>query len=401
VRSRAAAFCLLMSLCAAAYLAFATKEGLRGETLGDLRLYRGWAAGAMHGHWPVVNFRWQYPVAAIVPMLVAYLITTGTNYPMVFVALAVAGHLAVGTLLWRRGHRTAGWWLLGFLVAVGPVAVARVDGFATDLVLAAYTVGGAAVAGALCTVGAWVKVWPAAPLAALATAARRRDLLRLVTGAAAACVPVVVGVGAAGGLGRIFSFTGLQGSRGVQLESMSALPLLWARAAGNHAVHTVLVLGTTHAWEVHGPGAAAAGRFDNIALIVGVLAVLAALVGLRLAGLPADPVAGGLCGVGVLLLTDKVLSPQYLVWLGGFGCLWVMYGSARRWTTWVVAVGLLGVAGCTQYIYPWHYDQLIFNQTLVPLVVATVRAALLLAVTVAAAAEMWPSSPQTTKSRLP
>ncbi len=56
------------------------------------------------------------------------------------------------------------WWWLGFLLALGPIGLGRIDTVATVLALigVAFVATRPAVASALFTAGAWTKVWPAA-----------------------------------------------------------------------------------------------------------------------------------------------------------------------------------------------------------------------------------------------
>ena len=68
-----------------------------------------------------------------------------------------------------------------------------------------------------------------------------------------------------------------------------------------------------------------------------------------------------LATVAVVIITNKTLSPQYLLWIGGpIAALLLLRDSAaspdlRRW---IIRIGVAGLvlAGLTQLVYPLLYD---------------------------------------------
>src|SRR5690606_23273435 len=134
----------------------------------------------------------------------------------------MANAIAFAVLLHRgrptRATAAAAWWWIAFLMAVGPVVLGRIDTFAT----AVATVGVLVIVGrpvlgtVLLTVGAWIKVWPAALVAAAVIALRSR---LTVLAAAAATTAVVLAVGfLLGGGVSLLSFTTQQTGRGLEIE---------------------------------------------------------------------------------------------------------------------------------------------------------------------------------------
>jgi hypothetical protein len=77
----------------------------------------------------------------------------------------------------------------------------------------------------------------------------------------------------------------------------------------------------------------------------------------------------------VVIITNKTLSPQYLLWIGGpIAALLLLRADAtpdlRRW---VVRIGVAGLvlAGLTQLVYPLLYDGYLGFTDQAALVVAT------------------------------
>jgi hypothetical protein len=77
----------------------------------------------------------------------------------------------------------------------------------------------------------------------------------------------------------------------------------------------------------------------------------------------------------ILIITDKVLSPQYLIWL----CPLIALVSGKwRNEIWIMFI----VSGiCTQFIFPHNYTSYQFAEP-VPVIVETTRNLLLMAITI-------------------
>lgn len=350
------------------------------ESFADVDLYRWWMhLGLEYGHWPVLDGPWVYPAGALLPMVLPALGTTWstTGYALGWCALvAVLDAVATAALVApaRGAHAPAGpertaaagaWWWLAFLALLGPVAIGRLDGVVAPLMVLAlvHALRRPAVAAALATLGAWVKVAPGALLLPLLAAARR-PVREVLAPAAGVCAVVVGLVAAGGGLGHVASFVTTQTTRGLQTESVAAtgwvVAGLWrddVRIELNDALIT---------WEVHGPGTTAVLPVLDLLLVLGVAALAGALWLARLEGRAAPALSpGALALLAVLVVTNRVGSPQFLAWLAAP----VAVALARpdrapaRWRRSVATTALVAAA-LTQVVYPWWYAGLLTGDPL-------------------------------------
>jgi len=213
----------------------------------------------------------------------------------------------------------------------------------------------AATMGALAT---GVKYWPAIVLPTLL--APRRDRMGAATAAAISGLVLALGSLAVGGWHRLWTpLTYLQG-RGLQIESVAATPamLSWAR----HPELFSITYASSKSYEITGPGAAGLLRFSTVLIVVFavVLAVLWTLAW-RAPGLSPDAVVWlVLASVSGFIVTGKVFSPQYMLWLlpGAAAGLAVMRSNESRRRLLIWAVALLGLTVATQVVFPLRYGDL-------------------------------------------
>ena len=352
--------------------------------MGDVTLvYAFWAQrGLDAGIWVGIGTAWVYPLLALVPMLLST-VFGWTFYASTWLTLAMAMDAAAFAVLLYRGrpHRaTAGaaWWWIAFLVGVGPVALGRIDTFATAVAIMGVLVIVArpALGGVLLTIGAWIKVWPAALVAGAVIALRHR-LTVLAAALATTAVVLVVGLLLGGGTS-LLSFITQQTGRGLQIESPLATPAMWAAWA--HAGPSIYYDQGILTYQLRGPGTAFAASLSTPLLAIAVAAI--AVLG----------IAGARRGVSAvrmlpplllalttaLMLFNKVGSPQFAGWLAVpvlFGLVAATRegGSSFR----VPAVLALMIGAFTQAVYPYWYGRLLGLDTLV-LVALTTRNALYL-----------------------
>lgn len=354
------------------------------EAFYDVDLYRYWMYRALeHGTWPVLDAPWVYPAGALVPLVLPALLTTAssTGYALGWCALVAALDAAAVVALLRTGRTTRGgrtrgaWWWLAFLAALGPVAVGRLDAVVAPLmVLALALVARDArwtrLAATLLTAGAWIKVAPGALLLPLAAAARR-PLREVVLPAAAVCAVVVGAVAAGGGLGRVAGFLQTQGDRGLQVESVAATGWVLASLARDDvrvALNEELIT-----YEVAGPGTAGATAVLDVLLPLAVAVVAAVLLLARRRGRAEEAVLpSALVLLLVLVVTNKVGSPQFLTWVAAPVAVLLTVAAARpadgpvprataptpRWVVTAAGLALLA-AGLTQVVFPWGYMALL------------------------------------------
>ena len=351
-----------------------------GDALGDLPLYRTWVLDAFQfGQWPGITVPWVYPVGALAPLLAASVAGLGMFQLIWFLLITALNGTSIHFLVREgstAGYRAAWWWLV-FLLVMSPVALLRLEGFTAPLVIIALAVLARrpAVAAALLTAAAWIKVWPAAVLLAAVIGYRRRRPLIL---AALGVTALVVGtVAALGGARFLTGFVTAQTDRGLQLEAPITTPWLWL--ADLHLPNTYVwqnnLLSTE---EVSGPGDSVAVAVIGYALPIALLLVAILLVrAVRVRGPePVLVVVGSLALVTTLVVFNKVGSPQYVLWIAPVVAVLIRTDPrAAR----IPSMLLLVIGGLTTAIFPILYIPLTDGDPVVAAIL-TVRNALFIVV---------------------
>ncbi|MDQ4212300.1 hypothetical protein [Microbacterium capsulatum] len=348
--------------------------------MGDtVFVYEPWARDALGGG-PIVGITesWVYPQVALLPMLVAQGLSV-LLHPLVPGAYAVgsASYVVAWSILitaldavgfavllgGARAHRSrarrlAALLWMGALVALGPIAMFRIDAITVPLAL----IGGMwlfsrpAVAAALFTVGAWIKIWPGALLVAAVALLRRR--IRMIVAAAVVTAAVLLSLVLLGGGRYLFGFLGQMTGRGLQIEAVGATPLLWLTQIGVTRIEYSRQILT---FQLAGPGVDAIAAALTPLMVLGVIAVAGlALLKLR-AGAPVRRLLPPtmLSLVAVLIASNKVGSPQFQLWLLTPLLLWWLFDRPR---TRAVTIVVLAEFLLTQAVYPVFYDGLLAAQ---------------------------------------
>jgi hypothetical protein len=317
--------------------------------LPDVRLYATWTILLSDRQFPVGDAYWQYPPGAGV--LFALSRYAGPDPVFGFIVLAFFADLALLALLMNTGRKNSGvgrfngaWaWVIGGL-AVGPVLVARFDIFPTVFAVAAVLLATKPVrSGVMAAIGALLKAWPILMLAVIS----RRQLPKAVI---AAIVTAMVGVlainaWASGGI----SFLGEQSERGLQIESVGALPYMIAGALGFDQ-NVVLRYG---AYEFVMSGVGLIGlAITAIGLLLFALIAVLRLAG-RLEQTPPGDIALALILIAVA--SSRVFSPQYDIWIVGLGAACIADPRTRLRK---VVIALIVMSAITSVIFPWAYGSL-------------------------------------------
>ena len=331
--------------------------------LGDVRYY-GRQLESLFGATPVTEVLREYPAPALAVFSPPWWLSGGGEKPYQagFVLLMVAIDIAFTVALWRASGRRPSPGVRVWLVLVpclGPLVFTRFD-------LVSATLAGAALlalaarrplgAGLLAAAGAAVKLWPAVLAPALLLHRDRPG--RVLAGFAGLGAVAVAATVAGGGTTRLLSPLTWQGDRGLQIETIWAVPLLWGRAFSPDTWSTPYT--RFFAFQVEGPGAAALITLSTVATVaaVGLLCWLwwrawrtGTPAGLALVGLL------GLAAACLLILPNKTLSPQYLLWIGG---LLAALGAVVPDEPLLPRLNLLVVVSCllTQVLYPLGYGML-------------------------------------------
>ena len=387
--SRAALWAAFLLVHALLVVLNLTAQGL---PLGDVTLvYRVWAENAAAEYVRMgIDVPWVYPILAFAPMA-ASLVFGSEWYGQTWLAIVVlldaaAFAVLLGTRRLSRTRRIAAWWWLGFLALLGPIALGRIDAITVPLAITGmlWAAGRPRIAAVLLTIAMWVKVWPAAVLAALVVASRKR--WEVVT-ATLALSAGIIGVSLLAGSGlNAVGFVVEQAGRGLQIEAPLAVAWMWQIAAGSTDVEVVYNREIL-TFQISGPGAEVAASATMPLMALGVAVVLA--LGIRAVrrgaafGRLFPPLA--LSFVVVLMLANKVGSPQFVTWLAAPVVLGLVFGP-RRFL--VPAALAAAVALLTQVIYPYWYGWLMAANPGFVLVL-TGKVALLIALLVWGIRALW------------
>lgn len=261
----------------------------------------------------------EYPDAGLWP--VRAIIQLSGDHAYVFLTLFSAVLIAFSTAfffyLLNRSHRAALFWT-AFTAAAGPIVYSRLDLIPGLLVAAtaAALFTHPKLASALLGFAAMSKLWPAALAAGLVDKWNRSTTwVRL-----AAFGGTLVVVGAitvlTSGWDRLVSPLTYQDVRGLQIESILATPLIVAATIFPGQWH--IAKAPSKSFEIFGPGV------DQLLTASSVLMVCTMLFGLgwalwRFLGdawSPRSTALFFLTMVLLLIVSNKVFSPQYVAWFG-------------------------------------------------------------------------------------
>jgi hypothetical protein len=350
----------------------------------DVVLYFQVAERIVQGQVPYADFALEYPPAALIPMVLPYLSwpvqpLTFETYQWLFLGQSAVISAGIGGIIAWIGNRQAA--AKGMVLGVSryilvAAAIAPIMAWRFDLFPAALAIGGVAsaiggrpaLAGALLGLGMAAKVFPVVlmPVLVLLYLATRRwqAMGRLVGGFVVAVfvawLPIVAIAPA-----EAFSFVEWQQERPIQIESIQGgfhllLGLLFDTGVGivqNFGSVNVLFPGTDQGLGQQ--------SLVVVAALLGTLALVfvrfrrdAALGGPE----PGTIVAAAAAVLLALLVTNKVFSPQYMIWLVPFAAL------LTRGQAYLLAVTAL----LTSVIFPLNYEQLIAQEPW-PIVMVNVR----------------------------
>jgi hypothetical protein len=234
-------------------------------------------------------------------------------------------------------------------------------------------------AGALIGLGVALKFWPGTALFGLPRTKR---------GLQASLGAVIVGGGATLACALCFNggsgFLGQQGARGIEIESLWALPFLLAHWAGAHSISYQIRYGSL---EVVSPG------LSNAAAD---LALLSTATGFAVLGWwwwrktwrPAVTADAAFVGTLISIVTSRVISPQYMVWLLGTAAFCLLFKDTTQRRSTLLFLPALPL---TQLDFPITFTALREGQ-LGPVMIVGLRDTLLLTATVIGMRDLWRST---------
>ena len=348
-----------------------------GEALGDVRYYRWGMTGQMDGAMD------EYPEVGTWPVKLVHLLTgpeltdvAESRFIAGFILLNILTSAVFAALLWWRGKvrgtATAVWFWILFIAVSGPIVVTRLDLFLGLVIAAAVWLlfsnsRARHLAPALLATTTMMKLWPGVLGAVLIGGWRRRSTWVRVAVFAVSLAALCLLVVAAGPVDRLVSPLTYQGDRGLQIESVAATPLMLAAAIASYRDPSTagtweIGYAASKSYEITGPGADAAIAVATVAQVVMLLAaaVWAVVRLVRDDWTPTLVLASVLLLTVLVVATNKVFSPQYIVWLAPVAAvgLLVLTGKTRRWILAVSGLVLL-LAALTAMVYPLLYDGLL------------------------------------------
>lgn len=302
----------------------------------------------------------------------------------------------------RPKHWPALFWLL-FTCAAYPVILTRLD--LVPGVLVAVTALWCAtrprVSAFLLGLATMSKLWPGVLAASFVGHWNNRGTWARLFWFAASLVTLSLVTIVLSGPSRLTSPLSYQDVRGLQIESLAATPFILAAAIRPATWH--IEYAASKSYEISGPGVEAGIAVANVLTILA-LAVAVGCAGWRLfkTGWSAGYVARlSALLIMLLIVGNKVLSPQYLIWLAPLVAVMLAVHFTRQ--TWRVSILLLATAFLTLLVYPATYTQLTEGPSMLAALILVARNVLMLALAVAVAWLFFTDatrSPITTTARL-
>ena len=349
----------------------ANLDGIYG-LVGFAGLERQMATQMLSGQVPYSDFTCEYPPLALLSFLLPGLLSTvQPAYGFLFALEMLLLDLVVLFIIWKLASRLKMriWYALAIytlcLLAIGLVVTGRFDMLPATLVLVAlyaFISGKNKTAWVVLALGMTAKLYPIiiAPLFALYLL-RHQQYRKLVQGIAifggivlVLNLPWII-INASG----YWEFLSYHLERGLHAESSYGSVLLIGQMMGITQVDAAMTYGS---WNLISPMA------DNLAqssfyVTVIFLLITYAFYATRLWGKSGDIAEEKMFGNGaaelilrysllavfIMLLTSKVFSPQFLIWL----CPLIPLVRTRwRYIPWLL---FLVIGGLSQYIYPHNY----------------------------------------------
>lgn len=343
--------------------------------LGDVRYY----LEGVYGSNP--SDMTEYPQVGTWPSVLLARLTgyDFERYAVGFTAMVLLADATFLALLLRH-HRTtpgaysAGWFWVFFGTAAGHVFAWRLDLYPALLVAGAGALLATRprLASVLLAWATAAKLWPGVLAAGLVGRATSRDTWQRLAAFFGSLLALCLGVATLTSVDRVLSPLTYQGERGLQIESLAATWFVYQA----HRQPDVWTMGyaASKSYEITGPGVDTAIALSTIAMGAALLwiAGVALVHFLRGCWSPHSTLVFFLAAILLLIATNKVFSPQYIVWLGPILAVALRSpiptstnGQRQRavdikGVRAIMAVLAVGTAALGTVIYPYGYDYIWF-----------------------------------------
>jgi uncharacterized membrane protein len=348
-----------------------TLPAVYGWHIGDLQTYFNAARSLSAGQLPYRDFTLEYPPLALVPFVLPQLAlgsqaydVSGYAWRFLLQNTLISSLIALGIALvmnhWRPQRRLLALALYALLVGLNaPVLPWRYDLFPALLTLLGLLCvlrGYPGLAGLWIGFGIAAKLYPIVLLPVFAAyylaSGDRRALIRLTLGGVAA-VAIALLPFALTAPGDLIAFLRYHEQRGLQIESLPAGAIILAHVLGQGGAGVVFNYGALH---LVSPLADVALKWLPLAFVAVFGAVLASCTARfrdeqTTAGTIDGATLANACVAALLgfVATNKVFSPQYMIWLLPFAPL-----LRLRHTAMIVVICAITIA-----IFPFDYQSLI------------------------------------------
>ncbi len=333
--------------------------------LGDVRYYLEGVYG------PNPSDMMEYPQVGTWPsVLLARL--TGYNFERYAVGFTAMVLLADATS--TPGAYSAGWFWVFFGTAAGHVFAWRLDLYPALLVAGAGALLATRprLASVLLAWATAAKLWPGVLAAGLVGRATSRDTWQRLVAFFGSLVALCIGVAAMTSVDRVLSPLTYQGERGLQIESLAATWFVYQA----HHQPDVWTMGyaASKSFEITGPGVDTTIALSSIAMGAALLWIVGVALVHFLRGnwSPHSSLVFFIAAILLLIATNKVFSPQYIVWLGPILAVALRSPTPTAATTprkvaadikgvrAIMAVLAVGTAALGTVIYPYGYNYIWF-----------------------------------------
>lgn len=347
---RVVAVLMAWAVSRAVVVVAATSSLGRGTLFNDPNLLWAWATGSTFGDDSDPELG-EYPGLARMLALSARLAGTPEAFGWAWIAAMLVVDLLVLLVLWRA-RPAAGWFWVVAGAVLGPVMWLRYD-----LLVALLALVGVSQrerrpgwAGVALGVAILLKLWPLVLVPALLL---RGDWRRWLVSASA-----TVGAGLAAealvrGPGSVLTPVSWQRDRGVQIESLWATPTLLAQRGDDPSTVWEFAF---RAYQLQGSGSAVPTIVAVLVMSVAGVAVLLTTSRVDDARLAETRATGAALLTVLVVATNSVFSPQYLMWV--LPLVGLVVARCRAGSLTLAGTSVV-VAGLTQVIWPWGYRSLL------------------------------------------